>query len=46
MTAYVLLEDGARFMVLAPVVRGRKGEFRDVLEHLRGEGFSRVRVDG
>ncbi len=40
------LAEGTRFMVLAPIVRGRKGEFRDVLEHLRGEGFSRVKVDG
>jgi excinuclease ABC subunit A len=40
------LPEGTRFMVLAPVVRGRKGEYRDVLEHLRGEGFQRVRVDG
>ncbi|MEA2124830.1 MAG: excinuclease subunit, partial [Solirubrobacteraceae bacterium] len=39
-------EDGARFMVLAPMVRGRKGEFRDQLEHLRSEGFTRVKVDG
>src|SRR5689334_6730989 len=39
-------EDGTRFMVLAPVVRGRKGEFRDQLEHLRSEGFTRVKVDG
>ena len=33
-------------MVLAPIVRGRKGEFRDQLEHLRSEGFTRVKVDG
>jgi excinuclease ABC subunit A len=39
-------EDGARFMVLAPIVRGRKGEFRDQLDHLRSEGFTRVKVDG
>jgi excinuclease ABC subunit A len=37
---------GTRFTVDAPIVRGRKGEFRDVLEDLRGEGFTRVRVDG
>ena len=35
-----------RFMVLAPMVRGRKGEHRDVLEQIRGEGFTRVAVDG
>src|SRR4051812_39716064 len=40
------LEDGTRFMVMAPIVRGRKGEFRDQLEHLRAEGFTRVKVDG
>ncbi len=40
------LQDGTRFMVLAPIVRGRKGEFRDQLEHLRSEGFTRVKVNG
>src|SRR5205085_8202612 len=40
------LEEGTRFMVLAPVVRGRKGEYGKLLEELRGEGFSRVKVDG
>jgi excinuclease ABC subunit A len=40
------LEEGTRFTVDAPVVRGRKGEFRDLLENLRGEGFTRVRIDG
>ncbi len=40
------LPEGTKFMVLAPVVRGRKGEYRDLLEELRGEGFTRVRVDG
>jgi excinuclease ABC subunit A len=33
-------------MVLAPVVEGQRGEFRDVLERLQREGFVRVRVDG
>ena len=33
-------------MVLAPVVRGRKGEYRDLFEELRAEGFTRVKVDG
>jgi excinuclease ABC subunit A len=36
---------GTRFTVDAPIVRGRKGEFKDVLEDLQGEGFTRVRVD-
>jgi excinuclease ABC subunit A len=40
------LPEGTRFMVLAPVVRGRKGEFRDLLEHARSEGYARVKVDG
>ena len=41
----LLLPEGTRFTVDAPLVRGRKGEHRDVLESLRGEGFTRVRVD-
>ncbi len=40
------LADGTRFMVLAPIVRGRKGEYGKQLEELRAEGFSRVKVDG
>ena len=40
------LPEGTRFMVLAPIVRGRKGEYGKQLEDLRGEGFSRVKVDG
>jgi excinuclease ABC subunit A len=40
------LEEGARFMVLAPVVRGRKGEYGKALEELRAEGFQRAKVDG
>src|SRR2546429_976840 len=40
------LEEGTRFTVNAPVVRDRKGEFKDVLEELRAEGFTRVKVDG
>jgi excinuclease ABC subunit A len=39
------LPAGTRFTVDAPIVRGRKGEHRDVLESLRNEGFTRVRVD-
>ena len=37
---------GRRAFVLAPVVVGRKGEYAKLFEELRGEGFSRVRVDG
>src|SRR5687767_6726212 len=40
------LPDGTRVEVLAPLVRGRKGEFRDLFEKARKEGFVRVRVDG
>ena len=40
------LAEGTRFTVNAPVVRDRKGEYRDVFEHLRAEGFTRVKVDG
>jgi excinuclease ABC subunit A len=40
------LADGTRFMVVAPIVRGRKGEYGRQLEELRAEGFTRVRVDG
>jgi excinuclease ABC subunit A len=40
------LAEGTRFMVLAPIVRGRKGEYGRQLEELRAEGFTRVRVDG
>jgi excinuclease ABC subunit A len=38
--------DGTRIEVLAPLVRGRKGEFRDLFEESRRKGFVRVRVDG
>jgi excinuclease ABC subunit A len=40
------LPDKTKFQVLAPIVRGRKGEYRQVFEDLRREGFVRVRVDG
>jgi len=39
------MPDGIKFQVLAPVVRGRKGEFGKLLEDLKREGFARVRVD-
>ncbi|MGZ4333118.1 MAG: excinuclease ABC subunit UvrA [Gaiellaceae bacterium] len=42
----LVLPDGTRFTVNAPVVRDRKGEFRDLFEELRNEGFSRIKVDG
>ena len=40
------LPKGTKFTVNAPVVRDRKGEFKDLLEELRAEGFTRVKVDG
>jgi excinuclease ABC subunit A len=40
------LEEGARVEILAPLVRGRKGEFRELFEKARRDGFVRVRVDG
>jgi excinuclease ABC subunit A len=40
------LEEGTRFQVLAPVVRGRKGEYGELLRELQIKGFSRARVDG
>ena len=40
------LEEGTRIEVLAPLVRGRKGEFKELFDRARKEGFVRVRVDG
>src|SRR5690242_1957867 len=40
------LPEGTKFTVNAPVVRDRKGEYKDVFEELRQEGFTRVKVDG
>jgi excinuclease ABC subunit A len=40
------LAAGTKFQVLAPVVKGRKGEYGKLLDDLRREGFTRVRVDG
>ncbi|MBK8463360.1 MAG: excinuclease ABC subunit UvrA [Nigerium sp.] len=40
------LDEGTRFMVLAPVVRGRKGEHVDLMRSYVTQGFTRVRVDG
>jgi excinuclease ABC subunit A len=38
--------NGRRINLLAPVVRGRKGHYRELFEHIRQAGFTRVRVDG
>ncbi|WP_431876100.1 excinuclease ABC subunit UvrA [Amycolatopsis sacchari] len=40
------MEPGTRFQVLAPVVRGRKGEYQDLFANLQQQGYSRARVDG
>jgi excinuclease ABC subunit A len=40
------LEEGVKFMVMAPAVRGRKGEYGKLLEQFRLEGYSRVEIDG
>jgi len=40
------LPEGERVMILAPIVRGRKGEFKKELEKLRTSGFTRARIDG
>src|SRR5215207_4320576 len=40
------MTEGARFQVLAPVIRGRKGEYVDLFAELQSKGYSRVRVDG
>jgi excinuclease ABC subunit A len=42
----LLLPEGTRFQVLAPVVRGRKGEYDTLLADLSGQGFVRARIDG
>ncbi|MGQ4493772.1 excinuclease ABC subunit UvrA [Dermabacteraceae bacterium P13115] len=39
-------EEGTRFQLLAPIVRGRKGEFVDLLADLRAKGYARARIDG
>jgi len=40
------LDEGTRFMVMAPVVRGRKGEYGKLFERMRAEGYSRAEVNG
>ncbi|WP_154796676.1 excinuclease ABC subunit UvrA [Haloactinobacterium kanbiaonis] len=40
------MPEGTRFQVLAPVIRGRKGEYADLFRDLQSRGFSRARVDG
>ncbi|KAA2256341.1 excinuclease ABC subunit UvrA [Solihabitans fulvus] len=40
------MEQGTRFQVLAPVVRGRKGEYLDMFSQLQAQGYARARIDG
>ena len=40
------LEEGTRIQILAPIVRGRKGEYTKVLQDFQKQGFVRVRIDG
>ncbi len=40
------LPDGTRFLILAPVIRGQKGEYKDLFEDMLKRGFVRARVDG
>ncbi|MDD3747541.1 MAG: excinuclease ABC subunit UvrA [Anaerostipes sp.] len=40
------LEEGTKFQVLAPIIRGRKGQHVKVLEHAKKSGYVRVRIDG
>jgi excinuclease ABC subunit A len=40
------LTEGTRFQVLAPIIRGRKGEYLDLFRQLQAQGYSRVRVNG
>lgn len=40
------LKDGSKIIILAPVVKGRKGHYRELFEEISKEGFTKVRVDG
>ncbi|MFC7064778.1 excinuclease ABC subunit UvrA [Brucella rhizosphaerae] len=42
----LMLEEGTRLFILAPIVRGRKGEYKKELAELQKKGFQRVKVDG
>jgi len=44
--AIMAMDEGMKFMVLAPIVRGQKGRHAELLRHVRREGFVRVRIDG
>ena len=40
------LEEGTKIQILAPVIRGKKGEYKKLLENNQKEGFVRARIDG
>jgi len=40
------MKDGTRINILAPIVKGRKGHYRELFEEISSEGFTKVRVDG
>ena len=42
----LLLEEGTKFQILAPIAKGKKGEFQKELDGVRKSGYSRVRIDG
>ncbi|HPS51989.1 MAG TPA: excinuclease ABC subunit UvrA, partial [Phycisphaerae bacterium] len=44
--AVMSLPDGTKFMILAPIIRGQKGQHAELLAHISSEGYVRVRVDG
>ena len=44
--AIYTLAEGTRFLVLAPIVRGQKGQHQELLRHVQREGFVRVRING
>ncbi len=46
LTRVLSLAAGTRVLILAPLARGQKGEFADVMDDLRRQGFARARVDG
>ncbi len=47
MTGQIMqFEEGSLIQILSPLVRGRKGEYRDLLEDIKKEGYLRIRIDG
>lgn len=45
-TSIMKLGEGTKIQILAPIIRGKKGEYQSLFEELRQEGFVRVKVDG